>query len=171
MGLRAPVNTWQMTARGDRLDWSAIRDRTDLAAVATSLLGPAPGRRGGKGCLWWKCPFHDDKNPSFHVNSIKATWKCYGCSEHGDAAALVMKLKHCTFPEAVAHLAGNPALPGKPTHPRPPAASPPVKPAAGSAMQSSGCPWPMPASLWRTPRRRLWTPEGGNALADLRDVV
>ena len=89
-----PVNTWQMTARGDRLDWSAIRDRIDLAAVATSLLGPAPGRRGGKGRLWWKCPFHDDKNPSFHVNPIKGTWKCYGCSEHGDAAALVMKLRH-----------------------------------------------------------------------------
>ena len=40
--------SWKVTARGDRLDWPAIRDRIDLAAVATALLGPAPGRRGEK---------------------------------------------------------------------------------------------------------------------------
>lgn len=88
MGMHASINhTWVMTTRGGRLDWSEIRDRIDLGIVATTLLGPAPGRRGGKGRLWWKCPFHDDKNPSFCVNPIKRTWKCYGCNEHGDAPA------------------------------------------------------------------------------------
>ena len=122
----------------------------------------------GTDAFRWKCPFHDDKNPSFQLNSIKGTWKCYGCSEHGDAAALVMKLKYCTFPEAVAHLAGNPALSGKPTHPRPPAASPPVKPAAGPAMQSSGLPLADARKLVEDANKTLWTPEGANALADLR---
>jgi DNA primase len=168
MGFRAPVNTWQMTARGNRLDWSDVKDRVGLAAVATNLLGPAPGRRAGQGRLWWKCPFHDDKNPSFHVNPIKQSWKCYGCSEHGDAAALVMKLKHCTFPEAVAHLAGKPAPSGKPAHPRPPAASPPVKPAAGPVKQSSGLPLADALKLVEEAAARLWTPEGGDALAYLR---
>jgi CHC2 zinc finger/Toprim-like len=168
MGFRAPVNTWQMTARGPRIDWSDVKDRIDLAAVATSLLGPAPGRRAGQGRLWWKCPFHDDKNPSFHVNPTKQTWKCYGCSEHGDAAALVMRLKHCTFPEAVAHLAGKPAPEGKPTHPRPAAASPPVKPAAGPVKQSSGLPLADAQKLVEEAAARLWTPEGGEALAYLR---
>ena len=161
-------NSWKMTAQGDRLDWSDIKDRIDLAAVATSLLGPAPGRRGGKGRLWWRCPFHDDKNPSFHVNPIKKTWTCYACNEHGDAPALVMKLKHCTFPEAVAHLAGKPAPSGKPTHPRPPAASPPVKTAAGPAKQSSGLPLADALKLVEEAAARLWTPEGGDALAYLR---
>src|SRR4051794_30050578 len=32
--------------RSGRLDWSAIRDTIDLAAVATTLLGTPPGRRG-----------------------------------------------------------------------------------------------------------------------------
>ena len=34
---------------GPRIDWKTERERIDLAAVATSLLGPAPGRRGERG--------------------------------------------------------------------------------------------------------------------------
>ena len=82
MGMKA--SPFSMTARGDRLVWSDIRDRIDLAAIATNLMGPAPGRRGGKSRCWWKCPFHDDKNPSFHVNTAKGTWKCYGYSRHAE---------------------------------------------------------------------------------------
>jgi len=40
------ASAFRTTATGDRIDWSEIRDRVDLAAVATALLGPAPGRRG-----------------------------------------------------------------------------------------------------------------------------
>jgi hypothetical protein len=48
MGMKVPVNPWPMTARGDRLDWSDVKDRLDLAAVSTSLLGPAPAAAEGK---------------------------------------------------------------------------------------------------------------------------
>jgi DNA primase len=159
---------WKMTAPPGRLDWPAIRDRIDLAAVATSLLGPEPGRRGGNGRLWWKCPFHDDKNPSFHVNPVKRTWKCYGCNEHGDAAALVMKLNQCTFPEAVAHLAGKPAPSGKPARPRPPAASQPVKAPERPTAKPSGLPVADALKLVEEAAARLRTPEGADALAYLR---
>jgi DNA primase len=168
MGMKAPVVFWNMTTRGDRLDWLAIRDQTDLAAVATSLLGPAPGRRGGTGRLWWKCPFHDDKNPSFHVNPTKKIWKCYGCSDHGDAAALVMKLKHCTFPEAVAHLAGESAPSGKPYHSRLPGASQPAKAPGCPTERSSGLSLADAVILVEDASARLWTAEGGEALAYLR---
>src|SRR5438034_8275091 len=91
---------------GDRIDWSKLRDRVDLAAVATALLGIAPGRRGERGRrLWWLCPFHEDKNPSFAIDPGKSWWRCYGCGEHGDAANLVMRLQGWTFPEAVRWLA------------------------------------------------------------------
>src|SRR5205823_3658421 len=64
----------------DRIDWKTERERIDLAAVATRLLGPAPGRRGERGRrLWWSCPFHTDPNPSFAVDPGKPFWKCYGC--------------------------------------------------------------------------------------------
>lgn len=148
MDMKATANTRQEAARGYRINWSEIRDRIDLAAVATNLLGPAPGRRGGKGRLWWRCPFHDDKNPSFHVNPVKRTWKCYGCSEHGDAAALVMKMKQCGFPEAVSWLAEQAGISprssrttsAKPTGPRPPPASKLAKPPDATQERSAGLP-------------------------------
>jgi hypothetical protein len=98
-----------LAKRSDRLDWKTIRDSLDLAAVATGLLGPAPGRRAEHGRrLWWLCPFHGDRNPSLCIEPGKAWWRCYGCGEKGDAATLVMKVVGCTFPEAVAYLTGPP---------------------------------------------------------------
>ena len=93
-----------------RDSWNEIRDRIDLAAVATALMGPAPGRHGERGRrLWWRCPFHEDRNPSFCVSPGKPWWQCYGCGEHGDAPKLAMRLRGIGFPEAarvVAELAG-----------------------------------------------------------------
>jgi CHC2 zinc finger/Toprim-like len=176
MDMKATANTQQMTARGDRINWSEIRDRIDLAAVATNLLGPAPGRRGGKGRLWWRCPFHDDKNPSFHVNPVKRTWKCYGCSVHGDAATLVMKLNQCGFPEAVSWLAEQAGISppssrttsGKPTGPRPPPASKLAKPLDATLARSTGLALADALKLVEDAARRIWTPEGANALAHLK---
>ena len=176
MDMKAIANTQQKAARGDRFDWSEIRDRIDLAAVATNLLGPAPGRRAGKGRLWWRCPFHDDKNPSFHVNPVKRTWKCYGCSEHGDAAALVMKLNRCGFPEAVSWLAEQAGIlppssrppSGKPTRPRPPAASKLTKPPDATQERSTGLPLADALKLVEDAARRIWTSEGATALAYLK---
>ncbi len=180
MEMKAPVNTWQMTARGDRIDWSAIRDRIDLAAIATALLGPAPGRRGERGRrLWWPCPFHDDKNPSLCVTPGKRVWRCFGCGEHGDAADLAMRLKGWPFPEAVRWLAEQagmatastssrprPPSGGNPTGPRPPAAKSGKAPAAAPGTPS-GLPLADALSLVTEAAGRLWTPEGANALAYL----
>jgi len=84
-----------------RIDWNFERDRIDLAAVATRLLGEPPGRIGERGRrLWWCCPFHEDRNPSFMIDPGEHSWHCFGCGEHGDAATLVMKLQRMTFPEA-----------------------------------------------------------------------
>ena len=85
------------------IDLDALRDRVDLEAVAIALLGPAPGRRGQTGGrrLWWHCPFHEDKNPSFCVTQRLRIWRCFGCGASGDAVALVMKLTSCAFLEAI----------------------------------------------------------------------
>src|SRR4051794_35968756 len=147
------------------LDWSSVRDTIDLAAVATGLLGPAPGRRGERGGrkLWWNCPFHHDPNPSFLVEPGKPWWRCYGCDAHGDAAALVMQLNGCSFPEAVAQLAGGPA----PARPGNPAGRRVASPRPEPRPEPSGLPEAAALALVEAAAARLWSPEGADALAYL----
>jgi hypothetical protein len=164
------------SSTGDRIDWNAIRDRIDLARVATAILGPAPGRRGERGRrLWWRCPFHEDKNPSLGIEPGKPWWRCYGCGEHGDAANLVMRINKVAFPEAVrvvAELAGivAPSGPFASPTPRPaipPAASKPTKTASPPPVEPSGLPLADALALVTEAAGRLWTPEGAKALAYL----
>lgn len=48
-----------------------------------------------------KCPFHDEKTPSFVVNSTKGYYKCFGCGQGGDSIQFLMDFKHLEFKEAV----------------------------------------------------------------------
>jgi DNA primase len=162
MDMKAPMNDWKTTASGAPVDWSELKDRLDMATVATALLGTAPGRRGSRG-LWWHCPFHQDRNPSFCVTPGKPWWKCWGCGEHGDAAALVMRLNGCTFPEAVAYLAGKPAPSLKP-RPKPA----PSQPRQAPVEKPSGVPLADALTLVESASIRLWAPEGVRALEYLR---
>ena len=174
MGIIAS-STWKKTATGDRIDWNAIRDRIDLARVATALLGPAPGRRGEGGRrLWWKCPLHEDRNPSFCVEPGRRWWKCFGCGEEGDAASLVMRINAVSFPAAVsivAELSGIVTASVGSLRPRPPVsptASKPALTASPPPERSSGLPLTDALALVTEAAGRLWTPEGGKALAYLR---
>jgi DNA primase len=162
MGVNMPATDWKTTAVDARVDWSDVKDRVDMAATATALLGPAPGRRGSRG-LWWNCPFHEDRNPSFGVTPGKPWWKCWGCGEHGDAAALVMRLNGCTFPEAVAYLAGKPAPSMKP-RPRPAVSQPRQAPVE----QPSGIPAADALAMVLAAEQELWSRGGATALAYLR---
>ena len=149
----------------DRIDWQAERERIDLAAVATRLIGPAPGRRGDRGRkLWWSCPLgiHEDHNPSFCIEPGKAWWKCFGCGESGDAASLVMRLESMTFPEALTYLTGGPTC-AKPRAAR----KAPVIPLPKPPPEPSGMPEGAALALVESAAARLWTPEGAEALAYL----
>src|SRR4051812_26137028 len=152
---------------GDWIDWKAERDRIDLAAVATRLLGPAPGRRGERSTrkLWWTCPFHEDRNPSLCIEPGKSWWRCYGCGERGDAASLAMKVGGMTFPEAVAYLTGGTSPSGK-SRPGPgpkptPRPGPPNRPGAEGMTGADAL------ALVDEAAARLWSPEGARALAYL----
>ncbi|MDB5349205.1 MAG: dnaG 2 [Planctomycetota bacterium] len=146
-----------------RIDWQAERERIDLAAVGTRLLGPASGRRGESGRkLWWCCPFHEDRNPSFCIDPGKAWWKCFGCGESGDAASLVMRLESITFPEAVAYLTGGPEATRARGPRKAPVNTPPKPPP-----EPSGLPEADALALVEDAAARLWTPEGADALAYL----
>jgi DNA primase len=63
-------------------------------------------KRAGRGFVGL-CPFHDDKNPSFHVNDDIGVFHCFGCGAGGDIIGFVMKYKNLSFKEAVDELASK----------------------------------------------------------------
>ena len=54
-----------------------------------------------------RCPFHDEKTPSFSVNPEKQFYYCFGCGAGGNALGFVMDYENLAFPQAVENLAGS----------------------------------------------------------------
>ena len=57
------------------------------------------------------CPFHNEKTPSFSVNSQHQFFKCFGCGEAGDVFAFVMKHESLGFFDALKLLAERNGIP------------------------------------------------------------
>ena len=51
-----------------------------------------------------KCPFHDEKTPSFNVNDSKGLYHCFGCKEGGNVITFIQKFKNLSFPETIQYL-------------------------------------------------------------------
>lgn len=51
-----------------------------------------------------RCPFHDDRNPSFGVDTTRNRWTCFSGCGRGNVIDLVMKLKDMTYTQAVLFL-------------------------------------------------------------------
>ncbi|MBO98127.1 MAG: DNA primase, partial [Flavobacteriales bacterium] len=52
-----------------------------------------------------KCPFHNEKTPSFTVSPTKGIYKCFGCGKGGNAVKFIMELEQYNYPEALKYLA------------------------------------------------------------------
>src|SRR6266516_2446878 len=79
-----------------------IREATDIVALVGEYvsLRPAGGTR-----MKGLCPFHQEKTPSFTVESVKGVYHCFGCSEGGDAIDFLQKQASLSFVEATERLA------------------------------------------------------------------
>ncbi len=64
-----------------------------------------------------RCPFHEEKTPSFSVNPDKQFYYCFGCGAGGNALGFLMDYENLDFPRAVEALAGSAGLevPREPT--------------------------------------------------------
>lgn len=54
-----------------------------------------------------RCPFHNDKSPSFSVSRTKQFYHCFGCGAHGNAIGFLMEYERLSFVEAVESLADS----------------------------------------------------------------
>ena len=52
-----------------------------------------------------RCPFHNEKTPSFSVSPSKQFYHCFGCGAHGNAISFVMEHGGLGYVEAVKELA------------------------------------------------------------------
>jgi DNA primase len=80
---------------------TCVRDlklRVNLADVVSRVVTL---RKAGSARLKGLCPFHNEKTPSFHVDSDKGFYKCFGCGKAGDAITFVRETEQLTFTEAV----------------------------------------------------------------------
>jgi DNA primase len=75
--------------------------RTDIVEVVGSRV---PLKRQGREYSA-RCPFHDERSPSFTVSPTKQFYHCFGCGAHGTSISFLMNYDRLEFLDAVEELA------------------------------------------------------------------
>ncbi|XXF80222.1 DNA primase [Myxococcaceae bacterium GXIMD 01537] len=78
-----------------------VLERVDLVTLVSRHVELKKAGREFKG----RCPFHQEKTPSFYVVPEKRFYFCHGCRASGDAVSFVMRYLGKTFLDAVRDLA------------------------------------------------------------------
>jgi DNA primase len=78
-----------------------VKQKTDIVALISEYVELKKAGRNYKAL----CPFHGEKTPSFMVSPELQIFKCFGCSESGDAIAFLQKYEGMEFGEALEFLA------------------------------------------------------------------
>lgn len=112
------------------LNFDEVKKAANLVAIVGSYITLKP--EGSRYVAL--CPFHQEKSGSFKIEKGQNTWRCYGCSEHGDAIDFVQKYENISKTDAlkrVAEFAGIQVVADRPTAVSPkPAAMPAAKQAS-----------------------------------------
>jgi DNA primase len=80
---------------------SQIKEKLDIVEFLRGYMPLAQAGKNFKG----KCPFHNEKTPSFMVSPERQSWHCFGCGLGGDSFAFLMKYENLEFGEALKILA------------------------------------------------------------------
>jgi len=102
----------------------AVRERASLSEVISDVVAL---RRRGRSAVA-SARSNAEKTPSFTVSEERGFFHCFGCGEHGDVFAFLMKAQALTFPEAVRRVAERFGVPlpeeaGEPARRREPLAA------------------------------------------------
>jgi DNA primase len=81
-----------------------IRSRVDIVELVKDYVPQL--QRAGRS-FKARCPFHQERTPSFIVTPERQTFHCFGCGAGGDVFAFLMKMESLSFIEAAEKLAGR----------------------------------------------------------------
>ncbi|MBI5630085.1 MAG: DNA primase [Elusimicrobia bacterium] len=85
-----------------------IRGKLDIVELVSQYVPQV--QRAGRN-MKARCPFHQERTPSFVVNPERQTFHCFGCGEGGDAFSFLMKIENLSFHEAAQKLAERVGVP------------------------------------------------------------
>ncbi len=85
---------------------SAIADIKARLSIVEIVQGFVSLKKAGKNYIGL-CPFHDDNNPSMHVNDERGFFHCFSCGAGGDIFGFLMKYNNTSFAEALKELAAK----------------------------------------------------------------
>jgi DNA primase len=79
----------------------AVKEAADFVAVVEgrTQLRKVGSRHTGR------CPFHEERTPSFSVNAVDKLYYCFGCGAKGDLITFVRETEQLDFVEAIEWLA------------------------------------------------------------------
>ncbi|MGI8595787.1 MAG: DNA primase [Thermoleophilaceae bacterium] len=80
-------------------------ERTKEAVDMVELVGARTDLRRVGARYTGRCPFHEERTPSFSVSAEHKLYHCFGCGESGDAIGFVSATEALDFPGAVEFLA------------------------------------------------------------------
>ena len=82
-------------------DVEQIKERLDIVDVISSYLKVEKAGINFKA----KCPFHNEKTPSFFISPTRQSFYCFGCGAKGDIFSFVEKFENLDFKGALETLA------------------------------------------------------------------
>ena len=90
-------------ASAGRVDVDALRNSIDLVDVVGRYVQLKKDGSEWKG----RCPFHDERTPSFYVSPAKGFVHCFGCGAHHDAIGFLQRYEGIDFRTACERLGGR----------------------------------------------------------------
>ena len=87
-----------------RIKESSVREVVAAADMVELVSGRTTLRKSGARYSG-RCPFHEERTPSFSVNAADKLYHCFGCGKGGDVISFVRETENLEFVEAVEWLA------------------------------------------------------------------